>query len=185
MEDSASDYLWHRRFRDLWETAAQLYEGGQRNAERFFSKDDLEWLGRIGCSTQEIYDFAEDWCGDGEPDYDTALLVTAARRDYFLFVLKGESAAAPEPEKTLPKRKDELDGIPWLPRIIEKARRKLSGTLSDDVMYCCGGDRQFLSNHGIHPADFLRVVWANLDDEKGIVEYVRQAKRRLDAARTD
>jgi hypothetical protein len=40
-------------------------------------------------------------------------------------------------------------------------------------MYCCGGDRLFLQTHDIHPAEFLRVVWANLDNDVGILEFVK------------
>jgi hypothetical protein len=40
-------------------------------------------------------------------------------------------------------------------------------------MYCCGGDRAFLSKHDIHPADFLRVVWAAGDDDQKILEHVK------------
>lgn len=174
MDNLHSTYFWHRRFRDIWETAAQLYKAGERNTASFLGQHDVEWLGRIGCSTQEMYDFAEDRCADSEPDYETAILVTATRRDYFLTVLKGEPAGDPEPEATLPPREDELGGIAWLPRIIEKAKRKLS----DDVMFCCGGDRDFLRNHGIHPAEFLCIVWTHWKDERRILAYVRDWRER-------
>ena len=174
-----SDYFWQRKFRDLWETAAQLYESGRRDPTSFFSKSDLDWLEGIGCSAQELYDFVEDWCDGGEPDYGTALLITAVRREYFLTILNGKPASAHAPEETLPLRRQELGGIAWLPRLVEKAKRKLSGTLCDDVMYCCGGDRHFLGRHGIHPADFLRVVWAHWNDEAEILRYVRGSKERL------
>jgi hypothetical protein len=39
-------------------------------------------------------------------------------------------------------------------------------------MYSCGGDRAFLKKVDIHPADFLREVWAARDDDRKIIEYV-------------
>jgi hypothetical protein len=42
-------------------------------------------------------------------------------------------------------------------------------------MYSCGGDRKFLRSHDIHPADFLRAVWAAGDDDSKAAAYVRRA----------
>ena len=36
--------------------------------------------------------------------------------------------------------------------------------MDPDIMFGCGGDRAFLSEHNIHPADFLREVWAAKGD---------------------
>lgn len=177
MDEPGSDYSWHRKFRELWENAAQLYEGGQRDARTFFSRQDREWLSQIGCSAQEMYDFAEDWCRSREPDYETALLITAARRDYFLTILTGVPAEACEPETTLPANTEQLGGITWLPRILEKAKRKLCGTLCDEIMYCCGRDREFLRKYDIHPADFLRAVWVCWDSNSRILAFVRDSQQ--------
>ena len=46
-------------------------------------------------------------------------------------------------------------------------------------MYCCGGDRAFLKKVNIHPADFLRYVWAAHDDDQKIVGYVVAQASRL------
>ena len=49
-------------------------------------------------------------------------------------------------------------------------------------MFCCGGDRNFLREHGnIHPADFLRVVWAADKDESKIAAYVKAAMREAES----
>jgi hypothetical protein len=49
-----------------------------------------------------------------------------------------------------------------------------SGELDPDVMYGCGGDRNFLAkNGGIHPADFLRHVWASGGDDSKIVAWIK------------
>ena len=42
-------------------------------------------------------------------------------------------------------------------------------------IYCCENDRRFFREHGnIHPADFLRVVWAAGDSDPKVYDYVRQ-----------
>ena len=77
----------------------------------------------------------------------------------------------------LPTFGDELGGMAYLPRILRKARAKLRGELDPDIMFCCGGDRKFLREHGgIHPADFLRQVWAAGDNDMKIVEFVRRPR---------
>jgi len=75
----------------------------------------------------------------------------------------------------LPPKDAQLGGIEWLPRIIEKAHAKLRGEMPPELMYCCGGDRAFLREHGIHPADFLREVWAAGDDVQRILSFVRKS----------
>ena len=70
---------------------------------------------------------------------------------------------------------DELEGIAYLPRILAKARAKLEGRLDPDLMFGCGGDRNFLRKHGgIHPADFLRRVWAAGGDDRAVAGWIRQ-----------
>ena len=64
---------------------------------------------------------------------------------------------------------------PRMSQVIVKARAKLRGELDPDLMFCCGGDRKFLADHGgIHPADFLRQVWAAGEDDTRIAAYVRR-----------
>lgn len=45
----------------------------------------------------------------------------------------------------------ELDGIPWLARLIDKVRAKHAGTLGDYTPFPCGGDRRFLTTLGLAP----------------------------------
>ena len=69
---------------------------------------------------------------------------------------------------------DELEGMPYLPRLIAKGRAKLRGELDPDMMFGCGGDRRFLKNHGdIHPADFLRQLWAADDDDLKLAAWIQ------------
>ena len=44
---------------------------------------------------------------------------------------------------------DELDGLPWLARLIDKVRALQAGTLGEYTAFPCGGDRHFLSVVGI------------------------------------
>jgi hypothetical protein len=69
-----------------------------------------------------------------------------------------------------------MEGIPWLPRIIAKAEAKLRGEMDPDTMFGCGGDRAFCSKHHIHPADFLRVVWAARGDRNRVLQFVKTGK---------
>jgi hypothetical protein len=69
---------------------------------------------------------------------------------------------------------DALAGMPYLPRILAKARAKLRGTLDPDLMFACGGDRNFLRKHGnIHPADFLRAVWRAEGDDQQLAAWIQ------------
>ena len=77
---------------------------------------------------------------------------------------------------TLPPKPESLSGIPWLPRIIKKAQCFLEGGLCHEIMYCCAGDRRFLKEHDLHPADFLRIVWASDGDQKKILSYFRKTE---------
>jgi hypothetical protein len=140
-----------------------------------FGKSEREFLASIGATTQEIFDFVEDTFLGGEPGVETALLVTAVRRDYFLYIQKGVPSGNLIDMDRLPAKGAELEGIEWLPRIIEKAKAKLRGEMPPELMYDCGGDRAFLREHNIAPADFLREVWAAGDDTKRILEFVRRS----------
>ena len=78
----------------------------------------------------------------------------------------------------LPAKTAEVDGIAWLPRLIEKARIKLRGEMDPNLMYGCGGDRPFLRKYKMTLAEFLQLVWDKGDDDRGIVEAVKAAARK-------
>ncbi|MDQ2659303.1 MAG: DUF5069 domain-containing protein, partial [Verrucomicrobiota bacterium] len=103
-------------------------------------------------------------------------LITAARRDYFLIVQNGEWSEREIKVENLPAKDAEFGGIPWLPRAIAKAQARLKGELPDEIMYCCGGDRRFFRAHDVHPADFLREVWAAKGNEEKILAYLKGKK---------
>ena len=165
-----NDYEWTDQFARLYKLSVSKYAGGNYRADTYFEKPDLDFLSGIGCRPAELYDFAED---APELSFETALLITAARRDYFLTVQRGRWSDTVLGVGEFPAKYDAIAGIEWLPRIILKARAKLRGEMPAELMYCCGGDRAFLRRHQIHPADFLRLVWTAGKDEAQIVEFVK------------
>ena len=173
-----NNYSWQSEFERLFNKAAAQYRQGVRGAENHFSLDDVNFLNTIGSTAQELYDFAEDHVNSGDPDFGTVLLITAARRDYFIYRQEGRGAGPAVPTSSLHAKTDKADGIEWLPRIIQKARLKLEGRMEKDLMYGCGGDRRFLRENNIHPADFLRFVWSAGDDDKKVIEFVKTCRRQ-------
>ena len=170
MSDTSTD--WITPFSALFEAKIHAYEKGLRNIHSMFSKDEEIFLATIGATPQEIFDFVEDWCDDGDPDPETALAITRIRRDYFLNQQEGKFPAHRKPESEFPARGASLAGMEWFPRIIAKAQAKLLGELPSDLMYACGGDRRFLNRVNVTPVEFLEKVrdaGENLDE---IVQFV-------------
>ncbi|HMJ89998.1 MAG TPA: DUF5069 domain-containing protein, partial [Candidatus Acidoferrum sp.] len=162
-------YNWARNFRELFEDSMDVYRSGKRDAAVLFHDAHQQLLLSIGATPQEIFDFVEDTFHGGDPGFETTLLVTAVRRDYLLVIQQGVRSDHLIDMDALPEREAQLGGVEWLPRIIAKARAKLRGEMPPELMYCCGGDRAFLREHGIHPADFLREVWAADNDDQRIL----------------
>jgi len=67
---------------------------------------------------------------------------------------------------------EELDGLPWLPRLIDKVRALQAGTLGDYNPYPCGGDRHFLGVVGVD-ADQLKAQIDSGADDNEIVQWVK------------
>ncbi|MFO7725234.1 MAG: DUF5069 domain-containing protein [Oceanipulchritudo sp.] len=156
----------------LWEKAVRLYREGNRDSSTFFDADESAFLASIGHSPQEVFDFAEDYVNGEDPDFETFLLVAAIRRHYFLHDMKGERTGNMVDTGDLPPKDASARGIEWLPRIIPKARAKLRGEMSDDLMFGCGGDRKFFRTNNIHPAEFLTFVMQHIDDDDAIIDFV-------------
>ncbi len=166
---------WNDVFLQLFERCAAEYRSGNPDFTSYYRENDLAFLRSIGCRQREFFDFVEDFCDDGIPSPGTALLVAAVRRDFFLTEQAGVAWNGPLLTRDeVPSFGDALDDIAYLPRIIAKARAKLRGALDPDLMFCCGGDRNFLRKHGnLHPADFLRIVWAAGEDDQAVAAWVR------------
>lgn len=166
-------------FRTLYDKAIALYANGNRRPDSYFSAEERAWLAANGITAQHLYDYAEDELNGGEPGHGNALGIELVRRDYFINVQRSQPSSTVLDEGTLPPKDAELEGIRWLPRIIPKAKAKLRGELPPSLMYCCGGDRNFLRTHDIQPAEFLSLIWRHFDDPAAIVRWVQQRSRAL------
>jgi hypothetical protein len=171
-----SEKNWEQELKDIYHNAVDRYLQGGHTADSLFNPGEVIFLTSIGHTAQEVYDFAEDKVKDGEPDWETFLLIAAARRDYFLVEQDGEYSSSIVESDSLPSKEDEVEGIVWLPRIIEKAKAKLRGEMNPDLMYGCGGDRRFFRDNNVHPADLLRHVWAADGDDQKVIAYVKACR---------
>jgi len=177
-----SNYDWPERFKAVYESASSRYHAGERAPQKLFSKSQAQFLASIGCTPQELFDFIDDGVRYGEPSFETTVLTTAVRRDYFLLEQNGVPSDKVISMDDLPAKTDEVDGIAWLPRLVEKARAKLRGEMPSELMYGCGGDRPFLRSVNVELAEFLRLVWLCGKDDQKIVGYVK--KRRAEIVRS-
>lgn len=169
-----SPMTWNDTFLKLFRRCIDAYRGGDSDFESYYTEGDLTFLQSIGYKPCELFDFVEDLADAGEPTESTALLIAAVRRDYLTVMQDGILSEHEITRSELPSKNEELDGIAYLPRIIAKAEHKLRGELDPDIMFGCGGDRNFLRNHGeIHPADFLRHIWAADGDHQQIAAFVK------------
>jgi len=64
-----------------------------------------------------------------------------------------------------------MGGVPWLPRITDKARAKLRGTIGDYI-YPCPADKKFLEGLGITAEKFTEIV-AACETDAEVIEKVR------------
>ncbi|MES2439323.1 MAG: DUF5069 domain-containing protein [Verrucomicrobiota bacterium] len=166
---------WNDRFLTLFSRCLAAFESGDTDFEKYYTCEESAFLASIGCKPREFFDFVEDFGSEGEPSISTALLIAAVRRDYFLTVQKGIPSDKVLTRDDVPSFGDELEGMAYLPRILAKGRAKLRGELDPDLMFDCGGDRNFLKKHGdIHPADFLRHLWASGDDDGKITAWIKE-----------
>lgn len=168
-----TNYDYQSKFKRLFDKAVEQYGNGNRDGSSYFDEEEHAFIKSNGWRVQDFYDYGEDMVLGSEPSYEIAQSIEQVRREYFLHIQNSEQSSNVISSAALPPKADELGGVKWLPRIIPKAIAKLKGELPDDTMYCCGGDRAFLKRHDIHPSEFLRVVWANLDDTQGIVDFVK------------
>ena len=169
---------WPEGFREVYHRGVRAYQTGARAADKMFGAPEIPFLKSIGCTPQELFDFVDDFQRYGEPSYETTFLVSAIRREYFLTVQHGKASHKVVPMSQLPAKTDEVRGIAWLPRLIEKARIKLRGEMDPDLMYGCGGDRPFLKSVNLDLPDFLRLVWNCGTDTDKIVDAVIASRSR-------
>ena len=166
---------WQKKFQEVYHRGVAGWQAGRRSPKAMFSSEDAAFLAGIGCTRQELFDFIEDAQTHGEPDFATVLEVQRIRRDYFLRAMKGKPSGRVASMNDLPAKTAAVDGIEWLPRIIEKARLKLRGEMPADLMYGCGGDRPFLRQMKMSLPEFLKLVWDAGDDDRRIIDTVKRS----------
>jgi hypothetical protein len=147
-----------QKLTDFHREASTHYKAGCRDPQAILSPENLADLTSLGLSAQFLYDCVDDLSRYGEPSLETFVALAQIRTNYFKDVLKGRHAAGEIPESNLPPKSAEFQGVAWLPRIIEKARCFLAGSLCADIMYGCAGDRKFLSTYGPTLPSFLETV---------------------------
>jgi len=157
------NYPWESEFKKLYDQTKLLVTNGEKKLERLFTEENRSFLTSIGSKPIEIYDAVDDIIRYGEPCFEDVLEIHRMRYDYFVSVQKG---ASPPCIEKLRAKDDALEGIPWLPRAIDKVRAKLAGRLEDDYFYPCAGDRQFLKKIGMSPPDFFRLVRDSSSDDE-------------------
>jgi len=160
------------RLQAIWDEAVAQYQDGNRTPDSYFDATTLAELASIGLNAMDVYDPVEDHLGGAEIDFATFLLVSDARRDYFLNQQNGQASSHILDSSTLPAKDLEVRGIVWLPRILRKAIAKLRGELPSESMYGCEGDRRFFKANNIHPAEFLRAAWAYEDETEKLIDWV-------------
>jgi Domain of unknown function (DUF5069) len=166
---------WKLEFRKVWDRGVAAWKAGRRSARTMFEPGDVAFLASIGCTAQELFDFADDALDYGDFDFETVLAVTAIRRSYFIEVMGGKSTGRIVPMHELPAKSAKVDGIAWLPRLIAKARIKLRGEMDPDLMYGCAGDRPFLRDRHMTLPQFLQLVWEEGDNDRAIIDAVKAA----------
>jgi hypothetical protein len=166
--------MWERQFKEVYQRGVAAWHDGRQIPGSMFATGDAAFLASMGCTCQELFDFIEDEQNYGEPDFATMKEIQAIRRDYFLNTLGGRYSGQIAAMESLPAKTDAVDGIAWLPRLIEKARLKLRGEMPDDLMYGCAGDRPFLKGVNMTLPQFLVLVRDSGPDNHRIVEAVKR-----------
>jgi hypothetical protein len=140
---------WEQRFSKLFQASVEKYRAGHQKAEGMVDEKAKTFLASIGHSTQEFFDFVEDFAKGGEPTFETALKIASVRRDYFLKEQQGTASTHRIVMADLPAKDAQVEGIGWLPRLLPKAEAKLRGEMPPELMYGCGGDRKFFRTYHI------------------------------------
>ncbi|MDA1276173.1 MAG: DUF5069 domain-containing protein [Verrucomicrobia bacterium] len=174
-----SDTKWQAAFQEVYDRGVKAWRAGRRAPKTMFSAEDASFLKTIGCTAQELFDFVDDGQSCGEPDFESVLAVQAIRREYFLNSMGGNYSGRIASMDKLVSKSAAVDGIEWLPRIIQKARLKLRGEMPDDLMYGCGGDRPFLRRMKMTLPGFLSLVRDSGDDDRPIIDAVKKSTAQV------
>lgn len=161
----------------LHEKAGANYRAGCRYPGQILAQDDLGKLAGLGVSAQFLYDAVDDLARYGEPSKAVFVELAKMRADYFQTTLHCQPPARIIQESELPPKSAEFQGVAWLPRIIRKAQCFLEGSLCDDIMYGCAGDRSFLKKYNTTLPAFLAVVRDAQGDLARILKILTDSSR--------
>lgn len=162
----------------LHEKASANYRTGCRTPLHILAPADLEALAKLGISAQSLYDAVDDFARYGEPDKAVFVELAQMRADYFHTTLQGRPPSRIVQESELPPKSVEFEGVAWLPRIIRKAQCFLEGSLCDDIMYGCAGDRSFLKKYNATLPVFLAVVRDTQGDPAKALRFLTDSRAR-------
>ena len=126
---------WETQFRDLFIAGVERHKAGRQSPDTMFEPAEAKFLESIGCGTQEMFDFCDDYVNWDDVIYDHIEELQAVRYDHFKNGLNCQPASRRMEMNEFPAKTDEVEGIAWLPRLITKARAKLAGQLPADLMY--------------------------------------------------
>ena len=126
---------WKQRFRALFNEGVARHKTGRQSPDAMFEEAEIEFLESIGCSSQEMFDFCDDYVRWGDVIYEHVEELQAVRLKHYQTTLNREPAKRQMGMDEFPAKSDEAEGIAWLPRLITKARAKLAGSLPADLMY--------------------------------------------------
>ena len=126
---------WRTQFHDLFFRGVERHKQGRQSPEGMFEGEEPDFLESIGCSTQEMFDFCDDYVRWGDVIYEQVEELQAVRYEHFINELNSQPASHAMEMDEFPPKDAELEGIAWLPRLILKARAKLAGNLPADLMY--------------------------------------------------
>lgn len=172
---------WNEHFLILFKNAVERFHSNARpTIDNTINAEDNKFLLSIGCRAAEFFPYVQSYAKTGEPSPSSLLLISHVRRSFFINSQRGiHCKAKPITNDDLPKASDEYQGINYMPRLIDKAQGKLYGTLDPSIMYGCTQDRAFLATlMGMHPADFLTLIWDARGDKHKVINAILSMKRR-------
>ena len=162
----------------LHDKASANYRAGCRTPLQILAPADLDALAKFGISAQSLYDAVDDLARYGEPDKAVFVELAQMRSDYFHTTLQGRPPSRIVQESELPPKSVEFEGVSWLLRIIRKAQCFLEGSLCDDIMYGCAGDRSFLKKYNAALPSFLAVVRDTQGDPAKALRFLTDSRAR-------
>ncbi len=126
---------WKTEFHEAFDAGVVRRKGGCGEPDKMFEPNEVSFLESIGCSAQEMFDFCDDYVSWGDVIYEHVEALQAVRYDHYVKELDSQPASHRMEMDEFPPKDAEVEGVPWLPRLIVKARAKLAGQLPADLMY--------------------------------------------------